>query len=152
MNFGLPECIGPNSSGLADTVGQQLHDAAPAFSLSAIVRAHRLGKPHGSKLRLVRVTLVSAAAKRAAFKAQGQSRQQRLRVDDDLTQAQQKSCSERWPILQHLRELQPGLNPHFIRDLINVWEEGHRMLLTDSEVGLREWRAGALGGSDGPVG
>ena len=50
------------------------------------------------------------------------------------------------------RELQPELSPHFIRDLIYVWEKGRRVLLTDSEAGLRELRAGALGGSDGPAG
>ena len=43
MVFGLPEQHGPDSSSLADTVGQQLHDATAAFSPSAIVRAHRLG-------------------------------------------------------------------------------------------------------------
>lgn len=86
----------------------------------------------------------------ALFKARGQFRQQRLRVDDDLTKAQQKSCSERWPFLQHFRELQPGLNPHFIRDMIYIWEGGHRVLLPDSEAARREWRA--RGGSGGLAG
>ena len=155
MIFGLPERNGPDSSSLADSVGQQLHDAAPAFSPSAVVHAHRLGKPHCSKPlkpRPVRVTLVYADAKRAAFKARGQFRQQRLRVDDDLTRAQQESRSERWPFIQHFRKLQPELSPHFIRDLIYVWEKGRRVLLTDSEAGLRELRAGAFRGSDGPAG
>ena len=149
--FDLPERHGPVSPSLADAVGQQLHGAAPAFSPSAVVRAHRLRKPHGNKPRPVRITLVSADAKLAAFKARGRFRQRQLRVDHDLTRAQQKSRSERWPILQQFRQLQSELNPQFIRDLIYVWEKGRRVLLTDSEAGLRELRAGALRGSDGPA-
>ena len=42
------------------------------------------GKPIASKLQSVMVTLVSAHAKRAAFKAWGQLRQKRLRLGDDL--------------------------------------------------------------------
>ena len=49
-----------------------------------------LGKPHGSKPRPVRVTLDSADAKRATFKAQYLFKHQQLCVDDDLTRAQKK--------------------------------------------------------------
>ena len=47
----------------------------------------------GSHLQLLAVA--SADAKCAAFKVRGQLRQQWLRVDDQLTTAQQKSHSER---------------------------------------------------------
>ena len=93
MAFGLPEHHGPRSSGLADAVGQQLHGVNPAFSAPAVIFAQRLGKRPMRKPRPIRVTLVSAGAKRAAFQAKGQLRQERLRMDDDLAKAQQKRRS-----------------------------------------------------------
>ena len=39
----LPEGPAESASSLAATAGQQLHDAPPAFSMSAVVHAQRLG-------------------------------------------------------------------------------------------------------------
>lgn len=41
----LPEEAAESPSSLAASVGQQLHQAASAFSLSAVVHAQRVGKP-----------------------------------------------------------------------------------------------------------
>ena len=73
-----------------------------------------LGKPNASKLQPVRVVLICADANRAAFKAQAQLRQQQLHVDDNLSKAQQNRRGQLWPILEHFKEVQPGLDPRFI--------------------------------------
>ena len=64
-----------------------------------------------------------------------------------MTSPGPRRSSERWLVLQHFRKLHPGLNQHFIRDMVYIWEEGYCLLLTDSETDRREWRAGGGAGS-----
>ena len=48
--------------------------------------------------------------------------------------------------------VQPWLNLHFIRNLIHVWEKGHRLLLTDRQVYHRVLHEEGAEGYDGPAG
>lgn len=139
MMFGLSEEASESAFSLAASVAQQLHEAAPAFSLSAVVRAQRIRKPCATKPRPVRVTLASPNAKHAAFKAKKSLRQQHVRLDDDLTKAQQRRRAQIRQFATAVRERQPKSNPHFMGDVLYVWERGRRLLFEDSLIIRRCW-------------
>lgn len=63
---------------LAVAAGQQLHDVAPTFSMSAVVHAWRLGKPNTNKPRATRMIFAPPKDKHAAVKAKKSLVQRRV--------------------------------------------------------------------------
>ena len=92
----------------------QLHEAAPAVSPSAVVRAQGIGKPCANKPRPVRITLALPSAKHAAFKAKKSLGQQHFRLADDLTKAQHRTRAQIRHVAAAVRERQLKSNPHFM--------------------------------------
>ena len=74
---------------------------------------------HGDSLHLINMSGISAT--QMGFLLLGNdARHNVCQLDDDLTRSQQQRHNRQWPILEHSSNLQPRLNPQFIRDLIGV--------------------------------
>ena len=147
MVFGLPDHEGgSNEPELIQEIGSRIEHATASFSGATIVSARRLGRFHADRPRAVRVVLQTPTDKHMAFKAKSTLRQDRIRLDDDLTEHQQRQRSAQQPIADNIRSLGQGHNPHFVRGVLHIWEDGACTPFERSE--LRRNGSMDMGGGD----
>ncbi|KAK9836065.1 hypothetical protein WJX84_003299 [Apatococcus fuscideae] len=82
-----------------------------------------------------------------------------MRLDDYLTKAQQDKRAAQQPIAQQLRGMPGNYNPHFVRDILYIWEGRERRPYAGSQVSRQLGRSDLGGGrrgqsahSSGPTG